>query len=932
MARAGPLLVGFVHPTPTLSLHVMSFSPRCTVALCLSLPALLCAQTPAPTAAPEAPPPPSLVPATGFAVPEGFEITVWAQAPMLRNPTNMDVDYKGRIWVAEGVNYRSHDDRDKNGDRIVVLEDTDGDGTADSSHVFIQEPALGAPLGIAVLDNKIIVSNAPDLIVYTDVDRNARWDAAVDKREVLLTGFNGRNHDHALHSVTFGPDGRWYFSQGNNSAHFTDRAGQTFRVGSAYDPSWGRAAPPIYSWKPNQLAGAKSDDGHVYVGGFTVRMKPDATGTEIIGFNYRNSYEQTVTSFGEVFQNDNDDPPASRTSYVLEYGNAGFFSRDGKRGWTADRRPGQDIPTAEWRQEDPGVMPAGDVYGAGAPTGIAYYESDAFGPEWRGTLLSAEAARNTIFGYRPRADGAGFKLERFNFVTSNPEQVLAGTDALRGKVSQELHTFFRPSDVMVGPDGAVYIADWFDPRVGGHQDFDNLTAGAIYRVAPKGFKSVVPKFDLATTEGQLTALKSPAANVRALGYTALKARGRHVRDEVASLLRDENPYIRARALWLLAELGDASLARVEQELNNPDPRMRATAFRVVFRALRQSLTDPEALPPETMRLAVDSSPVVRREVAIAMRNLPFAIAKDILLALAQGYDGKDRTYLEAWGIGCTGKEAEIAAALMAAQTETDPLKWSPAYTGLLWRLTPPAAAPQFAARAAAPSLSQRDRLAAVTALGFMPSKEAALALADLAQKAEGLVQRQAFWWLLNYKNTRWAGLGLDAELKARGLYDPETVVINESVVPAPEPSKLPPVAEIAALKGDAKRGATLVSSCYLCHRIGDQGVEYGPNLTAFAKMQTTEVVVGAIVNPSGDIAHGYEGTTVELKDGRLVQGMQVSESDPLVVMSMGGVTQLIPADRVAKKTRLNRSLMLSAEQLGMDAQAVADIVAYLKGL
>ncbi|AOS43506.1 hypothetical protein Verru16b_00551 [Lacunisphaera limnophila] len=903
----------------------MPLSTRPLVALILFslLPVALCAQAVAPGA--ETPPAPALVPVAGFAVPEGFEITLWAQAPQLRNPTNMDVDYRGRIWVTEGVNYRSHDDRDKAGDRIVVLEDTDGDGTADSSHVFIQEPALGAPLGIAVIDNRIIVSNAPDLIVYTDVDRNARWDAAIDKREVLLTGFNGRNHDHSLHSVTVGPDGRWYFSQGNNSAHFTDRAGKTFRVGSSYEPTWGKAAPQIYSWKPTQLAGAKSDDGHVYVGGFTVRMKPDATGTEIIGYNYRNSYEQTVTSYGDVFQNDNDDPPASRTSFVLEYGNAGFFSKDGKRMWNADRRPGQDIPTAEWRQEDPGVMPSGDVYGAGAPTGIAFYEGDAFGPEWRGLLLSAEAARNTIFGYKPQAAGAGFKLERMHFATSNPGQDLAGTDALRGKTSSEINTFFRPSDVMVGPDGAVYIADWFDPRVGGHQDFDNLTAGAIYRVAPKGFKSVVPTFDLATTAGQLTALRSPAVNVRALGFNALKAQGAAAIGPVASLLQETNPYIRARAIWLLAELGADGLAQVEALLGHADAATRLTAFRALRRQDHRVLV-------HAATLAADPSPVVRREVAVAMRDVPLAAARDILLALAKGYDGSDRTYLEAWGIGCTGKVTEIAAAMLAAHAGVDPLQWTPAYTGLLWRLTPAAAAPQFAARAAAASLMEKDRLAAVTALGFMSSKEAAMALVDLAQKGDGLVQRQAFWWLLNYKNTRWAGHGLDAELKARGLYDPATVVVTESVVPVPEPSQLPSVAEIAALVGDASRGAARVVACYLCHRIGEQGVDYGPNITSFAKFQTTEVVIGAIVNPSGDIAHGYEGTAVTLKDGKVVQGMVVSDSDPLVVMSMGGVTQLIPADRVERKQRLNRSLMLNGEQLGLDAQGVADVVAYLKGL
>ena len=176
---------------------------------------------------------------------------------MLKNPTNMDIDAAGRIWVTEGVNYRRHARRDPKGDRVVVLEDTDRDGRADKSTVFVQEPTLVAPLGIAVLDNKIIVSNAPDLIVYTDVDRNLRFDPAVDKREVLLNGFDGRNHDHALHSVTFGPDGRWYFSQGNAGAHFTDRGGKTFRVGSAYNPVPDGGAQPVFGNPPLSFAGCE---------------------------------------------------------------------------------------------------------------------------------------------------------------------------------------------------------------------------------------------------------------------------------------------------------------------------------------------------------------------------------------------------------------------------------------------------------------------------------------------------------------------------------------------------------------------------------------------------------------------------------------------------------------------------------------------------
>lgn len=903
-------------------------------ALLALLPVIAQAQTPAtpPPASPApapaiaatepADPGPDIVPADLFTVPEGLEVTVWAKSPMLRNPTNMDIDAQGRIWITEGVNYRRHMTREAAGDRVVVLEDSDGNGSADKSTVFIQEPGMVSPLGVAVIDNQIVVSNAPDLIVFTDVDRDAKFDGRVDKREVLLTGFNGRNHDHSLHSVTVGPDGRWYFNHGNAGALFTDRSGRTFRSGSIYNPLRD-GGTPIFGWKSPELAGAKSDDGHVYTGGFAVRMKPDGTNAEIIGFNFRNSYEQTITSFGDVFQNDNDDPPACRTAFLMEYGNAGYFSRDGSRGWSADKRPGQSTPTAEWRQEDPGTMPSGDVYGGGAPTGIAFYEGDAFGENYRGLLLSCEAARNTIFGYLPKADGAGYALERFNFLTTNQEQEFAGTDFKGGRVNKELKTYFRPADVVVGPDGAIYVADWFDPRVGGHADLDNGTTGAIYRIAPKGFKSVVPKLDLTTTAGQIAALKSTAVNTRSLGYNRLRAQGAAAVAPVAALFADANPYVRARAVWLLAELGAEGLAKVESQLATTDPLMRIAAFRALRRVNHRVLVHAKAL-------ANDASAAVRREVALALRDVPFADARELLLTLARGYDGRDRFYLEAWGTGCTGKEAETYAALAATQNEKDAAKWTPAYANLVWRLTPADAVAAFAARAGSTQLTETERLAATTALGFIPTRDAANALLDLAQKGSGQVKSHAFWWILNYKDSRWKELNLNATLKERGLYDPDAVTVAASVVPVPEPSKLPPVAEIVALRGDATRGASLAQACLLCHRIGDKGIDYAPALTGFASRQTAEVVINALVNPSADIAHGYEGNEITLKDGTVIHGLALSSGDPVVVQSTGGFTQLIPASKVATNRPLRRSLMLSAEQLGLKAQDIADIAAWLK--
>src|ERR1044072_9277717 len=98
-----------------------------------------------------------------FDLADDLEVTVWAQSPQLFNPTNIDIDSRGRVWVAEGVNYREtwkqhHAMKRPGGDRIVILQDTNGDGRCDSSKVFAQDPDLICPLGIAVLGNKVVVS------------------------------------------------------------------------------------------------------------------------------------------------------------------------------------------------------------------------------------------------------------------------------------------------------------------------------------------------------------------------------------------------------------------------------------------------------------------------------------------------------------------------------------------------------------------------------------------------------------------------------------------------------------------------------------------------------------------------------------------------------------------------------------------------------
>jgi putative heme-binding domain-containing protein len=230
------------------------------------------------------------------------------------------------------------------------------------------------------------------------------------------------------------------------------------------------------------------------------------------------------------------------------------------------------------------------------------------------------------------------------------------------------------------------------------------------------------------------------------------------------------------------------------------------------------------------------------------------------------------------------------------------------------------------------SLEQRNRM--LTALAFVPEKEAALAVLDLASEKRSPLASTSLWWLLNRKSNTWAEHDLQTPLKERGLYDADNaqVVAVELPAPLPDAPKLPAAAEIAKLAGDPVRGGAAAAACYTCHRIGSQGADYGPDLSTFGRQQTAEVIIDAIARPSASVSHGYEGSEIKTKDGLTVTGMVLANADPLIVKCVGGALQTIPRSRVESVTPLKRSLMYDPEHLGLTAQSVADIAAYLKSL
>src|SRR5205823_5052746 len=150
--------------------------------------------------------------------------TLWASEPLLFNPTNMDIDSRGRVWITEGLNYRPTRNktlpRVEESDKIKILEDTDGDGKADKMTVFADR-IFPVPMGLAVEEHytsdgkykgcRVFIGNSPDLLVLEDTD----GDDKADKRYPLLTGFGGVDSDHGVHGMVLGLDGKLYFTQGD---------------------------------------------------------------------------------------------------------------------------------------------------------------------------------------------------------------------------------------------------------------------------------------------------------------------------------------------------------------------------------------------------------------------------------------------------------------------------------------------------------------------------------------------------------------------------------------------------------------------------------------------------------------------------------------------------------------------------------------------
>lgn len=574
----------------------------------------------------------------GLDVHEGLEATLFAHEPMLSNPTNIDVDHRGRVWVCDVANYRGHNGERPEGDRILILEDTDKDGKADKSTVFYQGKDLISPQGICVLGNKVIVSASPNVWVFTDEN----GDDKPEKKEALFTNTGDAQHDHSVHSFVFGPDGKLYFNMGNAGSRVCDKDGNV-----------------IVDKAGNKV----ENNGKPYRQGMVFRCNLDGSEFEVLAHNFRNNYEVCVDSFGNIWQSDNDDDgnKSVRINYVMEGGNYGYTDEMTGAGWQSPRtNMEQEIPQRHWHQNDPGVVPNVLITGAGAPSGICVYEGDLLPKPFHGNVLHCEPGQNSVRCYRMEKDGAGFKC-------AQTIEILKGTR----------DNWFRPADVCVAPDGSVFVSDWYDPGVGGHAQGDT-GRGRIFRVAPKGKKYEVPKVKVDSPKGALAAFLNPCQAVRYLAHQATLG-GRGDNDQVFMDAWDSaEPSLKARLNWILFMLNEPFIRRDYEKANDESPIDKDDIAGV--RALRRFGLNP--MKSGRAKVMIDGDIQIRGEMAVSLRNENFDGAANDWAELATKHDAKDRWYLEALGIGAANKWD----ACLDAWLEKVGDNWNtPAGRDIIWR-------------------------------------------------------------------------------------------------------------------------------------------------------------------------------------------------------------------------------------------------------
>ena len=491
---------------------------------------------------------------------DGYEISLFAsekEFPDIANPLAMTFDTRGRLWVLTSPTYPHVLPGVPPHDKLVVLDDVNQDGRADTLTVFAD--GLYIPTGFELGDGGAYVSQQPNLVFLRDTN----GDGKADERRIVLHGFGTEDSHHSIHAFTWGPGGDLYFQEGTFLHSQVETPYGTVRLEEA----------GVFRYEP------RTEKLSVFV-----------------SYGFANPWGHVVDRWGQHFISD----ASNGNNY---YGTP--FS--GHVEYPRKQRPMQVWTLTQ-------VRPTAN---------IEFVSSRHFPDAAQGNFLVTNTIGfQGIKQYRVREEGSGF-------VAVETEPLLMSTDPN-----------FRPIAIKFGFDGALYIADWFNPLIG-HMQYSlrdprrDSTHGRIWRITAKGRPlNERPRIDGEPIEAQLELLKAHEDRTRYQARLALRARptaavvaalGKWT-DGLDSADPDYEHHL-LEALWVYEHHDTVDQELLNTLLQAKEFRARAAATRVLqhwFDRVDGALT-------LLKRMVNDPEPRVRLEAVRALSFVPAAEAATIAI-------------------------------------------------------------------------------------------------------------------------------------------------------------------------------------------------------------------------------------------------------------------------------------------------------------
>jgi putative membrane-bound dehydrogenase-like protein len=788
-------------------------------------------------------------------VPEEFTITEFAREPLVRQPCSMAFDTRGRLFVGMGPQYRNPTP-DTPGDSVAIVSDENHDGTAEKNHTFAT--GLNAIQGLAWHGRDLWIANSPDLTVVRDLD----GDDIADEYVKVYTDLG--NIEHALHGLVWAPDGKLYMSKGNSKGINDPK--QPHRVApQPFRELFGQSSPPGTPVFPAPHTYKAAEYKHTYqdpkddwglMGGI-LRCDDGGENLEIVSRGFRNPWDIAMDDGFNWLCTDNDQNDGDRIMMPF-YGAHFGWNHPWSSSWTGEGH----LPTA----------PVSHPVFHGSGTGIVYEDQPHFPKHLRGVFFINDWLRKTTLVYKPKWDGALMKCEGDEW-----KPFIIGGNSL-----------FRPTDITLGPDGAVWCLSWSRGYGAELKDGKMTSEGRIYRIAVKGAEvpalSAKPMADRSVGE-LVDAFNSPLPVHRIDAQDELVRRGKDIQDKLGLHL-ERGKLTQAQQTWGIWTLGRiVPITIIDDGVLTEDNENIQT--------LRSSMRNPKSITvPAVFRAAArQDSARMRFEVVQAIWQTRNAAMVPLLEEIADRQTDR-LTFYSAWRA-------------LRDLASTDHLK-------KLLR------DPRDGVRRAAVLALLED-----SALGH---HEVKLICEDKDKQTATLAAE----WI---KNT--SGDGQPILVKGGGVNSGNVAAITGTPPEIKPQIKLATVDEaLAAIpSADAKRGRLLAlhpagAGCIACHNIGGRGNHFGPDLTGIGSRAELKHLVQSMVEPSAVITEGFNTQVITTAQG-VQTGVLLEESGLAITLGLptGQRARIMRAD-ITKQETLPISAMPPFNTL-LSAQQCADICAWL---